>query len=97
MTKFRLSRAAKNDLRQIAIYTEEQWGREQRNAYLHQLDDQFHTIARKPTIGKPCDEIKPGYRKSSVGKHIIFYTTELSDMINIIRILHKNSDIEAKF
>ena len=97
MPQFRLTLAAKNDLKQIATYTKDKWGIEQRNTYLRQMDERFHKIALNPTTGKPCDYIKPGYRKSSVGSHIIFYTTEPSDLINIIRILHKNSDVEAKF
>ena len=96
MPQFRLTHAAINDLKQIATYTKDQWGIEQRNTYLRQMDERFHKLALNPTIGKPCDYIKPGYRKSSVGSHIIFYTSESSGLINIVRILHKNSDIEAK-
>ena len=97
MPQFRLTHAAINDLKQIATYTKDQWGIEQRNTYLRQMDKRFHKIALNPTIGKPCDYIKQGYRISSIGSHIIFYTTESSSLINIIRILHKNSDVEAKF
>jgi len=96
MSKFRLTLAAKNDLKNIAMYTQQQWGIEQRNTYLGQLDSQFKKLALNPGIGKPCDYIKPGYRKSSTGSHIIFYTCEASGWINVIRILHKNSDVEAK-
>ncbi|MEE2730554.1 MAG: type II toxin-antitoxin system RelE/ParE family toxin [Pseudomonadota bacterium] len=97
MPQFRLTHAAKNDLKQIATYTKDQWGTEQRNTYLRQIDERFLKLALNPTIGKPCDYIKPGYRKSSVGSHIIFYTSESSGLINIVRILHKNSDVETKF
>lgn len=97
MPQFRLTVAAKNDLKHIAIYTKAQWGAEQRNTYLRQLDNQFKKLALNPDIGKPCEYIKPGYRKSSTGSHIVFYTCEPSGLVNIIRILHRNSDIEAKF
>ena len=97
MPNFRLTFAAKNDLKNIAIYTKEQWGTEQRNTYLFQIDEQFKKLALNPGTGKPCEHIKPGYRKSSIGRHIIFYTCDSSGVINIIRILHKNSDVEAKF
>ena len=96
MSQFRLTHAAKNDLKQIATYTKDQWGIEQRNAYLRQMDERFHKLALNPAIGKPFDYIKPGYRKSAVGSHIIFYISDPSGLINIIRILHKNSDVEAK-
>lgn len=97
MSQFRLTHAAKNDLKNIATYTKEQWGIDQRNTYLQLIDTQFNKIALNPKIGKPCEYIKPGYRKSSAGSHIIFYTCEPSGLVNIIRILHKNSDVEAKF
>ena len=96
MPQFRLTHAAKNDLKQIATYTKDQWGIEQRNSYLRQMDERFHKLALNPATGKPCDYIKPGYRKSFVGSHIIFYTSDSSGLINIVRILHKNSDVEAK-
>jgi len=96
MSNFRLTVAAKNDLKNIALYTTERWGLEQRNTYLRQLDEQFKKIAQNPDFGKPCDYIKSGYRKSVIGSHLIFYTCESSGLINIIRILHRNSDVDAK-
>ncbi len=94
MGKFRLSNAAKDDLKRIAIYTDERWGKEQRNSYLRQLDHRFHKIAENPSIGKPCDHIRPGYRKAAEGSHVIFYKIHQSDDVDIIRILHRNSDVE---
>jgi toxin ParE1/3/4 len=94
MGKFRLSNAAKDDLKRIAIYTDERWGKEQRNSYLRQLDNRFHRIAENPSIGKPCDYLKSGYRKAAEGSHIIFYKVTQPDSVDIIRILHRNSDVE---
>src|SRR3990167_7419228 len=94
MGKFRLSNAAIDDLKRIAIYTDERWGKEQRNSYLRQLDNRFHKIAENPNIGKPCDYIKPGYKKAVEGSHIIFYKVTQSGSADIIRILHRNADVE---
>ena len=96
MSEFRLTLAAKNDLKQIAIYTKQQWGIEQRNTYLIKFDEQFKKLALNPSIGKPCEHIKSGYRRSSIGSHIIFYKSGPTGTISIIRILHKNSDVESK-
>ena len=41
MTKFRVSKAAANDLYEIGVYTEEYWGKEQRNNYLDDLESRF--------------------------------------------------------
>ncbi len=97
MKSFKLTNKAKADLSNIAIYTETQWGRKQRNLYLKQFDTAFHLLADTPTTGKNCDFIKVGYRKFPQGSHIIFYKNSSRHNIVIIRILHKSMDILSKF
>ncbi len=53
-------------------------------------------LAESPSIGKKCDHIKTGYRKFPQGSHIIFYREDTKSNIFIIRILHKNMDVESK-
>lgn len=97
MKSFALTGKAKADLRAIAIFTEELWGKEQRNLYIKQFDDAFHMLANAPLAGKACDYIKSGYRKFPQGSHIIFYKNSNKQKIEIVRILHKNVDVESKF
>jgi len=97
MKPFELTREAKEDLRKIAKFTEKRWGREQRNLYTKQFDDGFHLLAESPSFGRPCDYIKDGYRKFPQGSHIVFYREGAKSKITIIRILHKNMDVESKF
>ena len=97
MTPFKLRAKAKYDLKEIALYTENKWGREQRNLYLKQFDDLFRTLADSSSMGKECDFIKKGYKKFPQGSHIIFYKNGSVSSIEIIRILHKNMDIDSKF
>ncbi|MCB1649189.1 MAG: type II toxin-antitoxin system RelE/ParE family toxin [Pseudomonadales bacterium] len=54
MTLFRLSKKAKDDLLNIARYTERRWGRKQRRDYLLQLDNAFHAVAKNPELGRAC-------------------------------------------
>ncbi|MDX1589423.1 MAG: type II toxin-antitoxin system RelE/ParE family toxin [Oleiphilaceae bacterium] len=89
MPHFRLSRKAKADLKSIALYTERQWGRDQRNHYLRQFDQCFHILATNSNLGPPCDEVSPGYRKYPQGSHLIFYRVTQDGFVEIIRILHK--------
>ena len=96
MPFFRLSAKAVDDLKSIGRYTQDNWGRTQRNKYLSMLDDCFHTIVRQPEIGIACDYIRPGYRKYHVGRHLIFYRQSTSH-IDIIRILHDSMDIKSHF
>jgi toxin ParE1/3/4 len=97
MIAFKLTREAKQDLRKIAIFTEKRWGKNQRYLYIKQFDDAFHLLAETPSVGKKCDYIKIGYRKFPQGSHIIFYREGAKSKITIIRILHKNMDIDSKF
>ena len=94
MPSFRLTERAKADLRSIGRYTQATWGREQRNIYLARLDASFHLLAREPHRGHACDDIRLGYRKYHVGRHLIFYR-ESTEGVKIIRILHDRMDIEA--
>ena len=93
MKPFNLTIAAKTDLRDIALFTQRRWGKEQRNIYLKQFDDSFWLSAENPDIGKTCDEIRNGYRKFPQGSHVIFYRQIGSQQIKIIRILHKSMDV----
>jgi len=97
MRPFQLTNKAKSDLKQIAIFTEKRWGREQRNLYLKQFDDAFHLLADKPLAGKDCDYIKEGYRKFPQGSHVIFYKAGSECKVEIIRILHKHMDVSFQF
>lgn len=94
MPPFKLSTKAKRDLMDIARYTQNNWGREQRNIYLKQMDETFHALADSPSLGMDCDAIRPGYRKLPQGGHIIYDREGADAKIEIIRILHKNMDAE---
>ena len=93
MKPFQLSAKAKADLKDIALFTQRRWGREQRNIYIKQFDDSFWLLAENPDVGKACDEIRPGYRKFPQGSHVIFYKQVDSQHIQVIRILHKSMDV----
>lgn len=96
MTSFTLTARAKSDLIAVARFTQDRWGLVQRNIYIKQFDESFHMLAKSPTIGKNCDYIKDGYHKFPQGSHIIFYKFSPKKPIQIIRILHKNMDVNSK-
>ena len=96
MPTFTLTNMAKADLKEIAKFTQNRWGREQRNLYLQMLDVSFQQLAANPLKGKDCSDIRLGYRKLNAGSHVIFYRKTLPDMIEIVRILHGHMDIETR-
>ncbi|WP_151705713.1 type II toxin-antitoxin system RelE/ParE family toxin [Nitrincola alkalilacustris] len=94
MPNFKLTRKAKADLKSIALYTEQRWGRDQRNHYILQFDQCFHRLGENPNLGQNCDEISQGYQQCPLGSHIIFYrlddkSGDAKSGVEIIRILHK--------
>ena len=96
MQLFQLSKEAKNDLRSIAVFTENRWGRTQRNLYIKQLDEAFSMLAQSPDLGISCDYIRAGYKKFPQGSHIIFYKYSTSKNILVVRILHKSMDYDSQ-
>ena len=92
---FFLTQKAKDDLKNIARYTEAEWGREQRNFYLKQLDDSFRILSKTPNIGLNCDYIRDNYQKFRVGRHFVFYRPLNSGKaIEVVRILHERMNVE---
>ena len=96
MELFQLSKEAKNDLRSIALFTENRWSRAQRNLYIQQLDETFQMLAKNPNLGVSCNYIRDGYRKLPQGSHIIFYKTSTKSTILVVRILHKSMDYDSQ-
>jgi toxin ParE1/3/4 len=95
MTGFELTNKAKSDLKAIGLYTQDIWGKQQRDIYLSTLDKSFHALAANHQIGHDCGKIRIGYRKYQVGKHIVFYRELDVNMIQIVRVLHERMDIEV--
>jgi toxin ParE1/3/4 len=95
MPGFVLTNAAKSDLKSIGRYTQVTWGVEQRNRYLTLFHRSFHDLAVNPLMGRDCGDIRSGYRKLPIGKHLVFYRQKEPDVIEIVRILHERMDSES--
>jgi toxin ParE1/3/4 len=89
--EYRLSPAAVSDLEAIWLYTVGEWGIDQAHRYTDDLTAAFDQLARSPLLGTACDHIRNGYRRSNVGRHVIYFrTTEYG--IAVIRVLHDRMD-----
>lgn len=93
MRPYRLSFQARGDLDDIWDYSNANWGREQAANYLRQIRATIAMIAERPELGRMDDALRAGYRRRSVGSHVIFYRT--GDVIEIVRVLHQNMDARA--
>ena len=58
MSNIRVTVEAWSDLSEIARYTEQMWGREQRNTYLAMMESAFERLDDHPYIGQACDQVR---------------------------------------
>jgi len=90
---YRLTPRARDDLLAIAEYTEARWGKDQRNAYLREMEGRFCWLADNPALGRHRPDVKEGYYCYPQGRHLIFYL--ISDhTIDIIGVPHQQMDSE---
>lgn len=94
--KFRISEKAISDLEKIWLYTLSKWSKKQADRYHNQIFDEINYIVENFEICRSIDYIKPGYRISKVKSHLIFFKKSEDNIIEIIRILHQNMDIENR-
>lgn len=95
MARFRVSRAAQADIREIGRYTQRQWGKDQRRVYLNGLNESFHLLANTPLLASERQGFDPPVRIHPYGKHLIVYVIEV-DGILIVRVLHQSMDVPAQ-
>lgn len=88
-----LSPLARADLEGIWAYSREQWGVDQAERYLRDIQHGIESVAANPRRGRACDDIRPGYFKLAVGSHHLFYRQAGPD-IDVVRILHRRMDFD---
>ncbi len=91
MAEYRLAPAAERDLEKIWTHTRKQWGLEQANRYIDILTVAFDELAQTPQVAPACEHIRPGYRRWSVERHMVYCRITVYG-IAIIRILHDRMD-----
>jgi toxin ParE1/3/4 len=84
---------ARRDIEEIWDYSFERFGFERAEAYLRELQRGAETVAEDPRRGLACDNIRFGYRKFSVGSHVLFFRASESRIV-IVRVLHQRMDFE---
>ena len=90
-----ISKRAVSDLEEIWLYTVEKWSAKQADRYYNLIVDEINYICKNNDAGKSMDHVRKGYRASKVKFHLIFYKVS-DNIIEIIRILHEQMDIENR-
>lgn len=96
MPDYILSVRAEIDLQEIWIYTMEHWSIEQADKYIYAIKQYIRNIAKNPLSGKSYDHITEGYKRFPANSHYVFYKILDNGIIEVIRILHQQMDIEER-
>jgi toxin ParE1/3/4 len=92
--RYVLSPAAQADLEQIWEYSCERWSDEQAEKYVREIQRGIERIVDDPLIGRPCEEVRAGYRRHAVGSHALYYRIASGDLIDVVRVLHQRMDVD---
>jgi toxin ParE1/3/4 len=95
LNSIRLTPQAKADLDDIWEYTAKRWSSDQAEVYIRALDATFGLLVLNPRLGRSIDDIRKGYFKFPTASYILIYRVNKAQ-VEIVRILHKSSDVEAK-
>lgn len=94
---YALHRLALHDLRDIALYTRREWGKNQESLYMGGLFEFFEKIAVRDTPVPPRDlsDIKPGCFLSQIAHHLVIFRWLPDGRLEILRILHERMNVNA--
>jgi len=80
----------------VWLYSLQEWGAEQTDRYIDDLTAAFTFLLGSQKAGSPCENIRAGYRKYPVIRHVVYYR-ETSYGIEIIRVLHDRMLVSRHF
>ncbi|MBN1820703.1 MAG: type II toxin-antitoxin system RelE/ParE family toxin [Prolixibacteraceae bacterium] len=94
--QYRISEKAINDLEKIWLYTYKKWSKEQADRYHNLIIDEIEFMVNNYNLSRKVNYVREGYRMTKVKSHLIFAKKSVDDVIEIVRILHQNMDIENR-
>jgi len=89
--KLSVTPKAESDLTGIWLYTCEQWGIDQADNYLDQLEAGMQQLLDHSSLGASYTHVFPGYRRLQIEHHAVFYKV-MEPEILIVRVLHEDMD-----
>lgn len=95
MPGYRVSPRARRDIREIGLYTQRRWGREQRRRYLTGLGERLARLAESPAISPERLDLHPPVRIHRYERHLIVYATDGNGIL-VIRVLHASMNVAAR-
>jgi toxin ParE1/3/4 len=93
MSKYKLSKVAKEDLIRIHHYGVQKFGVKQADKYFDSFFYNFERIAERPLSFESVDFIKPGYRRCVSGVDSIYYRIN-GNFVEIMAIIGRQDLIQ---
>ena len=94
--RYDLTPEAKQDIRNIWLYTVEHWGERQADRYVDLLEAGFWKIAQRRIIPRTFSERYPRVLVTRCEHHYVFYLHPEGQRPRIIAVLHENMDMLAR-
>ena len=91
MAEYRFSRDARQDVKKIADYSLENFGRARASRYRDSLFEAIEKLAQYPQIGSDFSHIRMNYRRLPHESHVIYYQITPGGIF-VQRILHAAQD-----
>ena len=95
MLRLRVTPKAESDLIGIWVYTCDEWGMDQADKYLDELEEGMKQLIHHPSLGADHTHVVPGYRRLQVEHHAVFYKLVESELL-VVRVLHQSMDAPAR-
>jgi toxin ParE1/3/4 len=95
MADYRLSAAAKQDIRTIYRSSELRFGSRQTEIYMQGLGRALRNLAEMPGMGRSADDLRPDLFRFRYQSHMIFFTIEPSQIV-VRRVLHARMDFGSQ-
>lgn len=95
--EYKIREKTLEDIENIWLYTLKNWSIEQADKYYNLIFNEIEYVANFPLSGKDFSNIRKNYRYTKVESHLIFYKYFNNKEIEVVRILHKNLDVEQIF
>ena len=96
MSEYIISEKALEDINNIWIYTAENWSFEQADRYYNAIIDEIEFIVQKIELANDFGKIRKSYKYSKVKSHLIFFKKNISNEIEVVRVLHEKMDMENR-
>jgi toxin ParE1/3/4 len=84
--------AARHELVEIWLYTADQWGADQADTYIRDIQLVIGRALAFPDAGSPVEGLPREYRKLASGSHRIVYRHTDQELV-VVRVLHARQDV----